>query len=474
MLLVCLCLGAADTADAARRKSRRAARPIPDRSAHIVVDAATGTIIAEKNATAPRYPASLTKMMTLYLTFEKIEEGRLRKNDRLEVSSHAAAQSPSKLGLRPGSTLRVEDGILALVTKSANDAAVVLAEGIGGSESRFAALMTQKARELGMKNTRFVNASGLHNPSQITTARDMALLSLALLRDFPREYRYFSTRSFTYGSIAHRNHNRLMETYDGMDGLKTGFVYASGYNLAASAVRGRHRLVGVVLGGNTAPARNKQMAQLLDAGFEHMQNHGAVAPTVVAENTTNTVVEEGDADIETDNDAAAVAATAPAAAVATKTATSTAQAQKKTPAASAQKSPKSANTQNRPDTEKKVTAKNLPQKSDSHADNAGGIAADTRIASLTAEARSRLAAQGVSGWGVQIGAFASHDAGVSALRRIQKSLPASIQAVGQPVIAPLMTSRGLIYRARLHNLTKDHAVSACRQIKENCLILAGE
>jgi D-alanyl-D-alanine carboxypeptidase len=236
-------------------------------SESIVIDAATGQVLSEMNADAITYPASLTKMMTLYLTFEALNAGRLRLDQYLPVSTDAAYHAPTKLGLQPGDAVQVQDLILGLVTRSANDAAAVLAEGLGGSEPAFADRMTAKARQLGMTRTVYRNASGLPDAGQYTTARDVAQLALALYRDYPREYRYFSTRQFYFrGNIIH-THNRLLEWYDGADGIKTGFIGASGFNLAASAVRNGHRLIGVVMGGSSAGRRDREMAALLDQGF---------------------------------------------------------------------------------------------------------------------------------------------------------------------------------------------------------------
>ena len=206
-------------------------------------------------------------MMTLYMVFDALEHGTWSLNRKLPVSAAAAAQPPSKLGLRRGQTIKTEDAILALVTKSANDVAVVLAEALGGTESNFAKLMTAQARRLGMSRTTFRNASGLPDTGQVTTARDMALLAMALIRDFPQHYSYFSTRSFAFNGARHGNHNRLLGNYSGADGIKTGYIRASGYNLVASARRGGRRVIGVLLGGQTAAQRNRKMASLLDVGF---------------------------------------------------------------------------------------------------------------------------------------------------------------------------------------------------------------
>jgi D-alanyl-D-alanine carboxypeptidase len=233
----------------------------------IVVDAENGKALAERNADTQNYPASLTKMMTLYLLFEAVEQGKVKLDQQFTVSHWAAAQAPSKLGLIDGQTIAVRDLILGIVTKSANDAAVTVAENMAGSESAFAERMTQKARALGMTRTVYRNASGLPNPGQLTTARDLARLALALYRDFPKEYAYFATEEFTYNGVMHTNHNHLMQTFEGMDGIKTGYIRASGFNLAASAVRDNRRLIGIVMGGLTAHARDSEMAQLLNTAF---------------------------------------------------------------------------------------------------------------------------------------------------------------------------------------------------------------
>ncbi len=215
-------------------------------------------------------------MMTLYLTFEALNTGRLRIDQLLPVSVEAASKSPTKLGLRPGDAVAVQDLIYGIVTRSANDAAAVLAEGLGGSEPAFAEMMNRKAAQLGMRNTYYRNASGLPDPAQHTTARDTAQLALALYHDFPREYRYFATRSFVFRGVTIVGHDHLLDWYPGADGIKTGYIRASGFNLATSAVRGGHRLVGVVLGGLSGGSRDRQMGALLDQGFASI----GVAPVV--------------------------------------------------------------------------------------------------------------------------------------------------------------------------------------------------
>lgn len=241
--------------------------PAAARYASIVVDHESGRVLQAQAADVPTYPASLTKMMTAYLTFEALRAGTLQLSTRLPVSARAASRPPSKLGLVAGSTIRVEDALRAILTKSANDAAVVLAEAIAGSEEAFAERMTRTARTLGMRRTVFKNASGLPDRGQVTTARDMARLASRLIRDHARHYHYFSQRSFTYAGRPQVNHNRLLGRYPGVDGLKTGYIAAAGYNLAASSVRNGRRVIAVVLGGKSPRLRDRQVMALLDQGF---------------------------------------------------------------------------------------------------------------------------------------------------------------------------------------------------------------
>jgi len=242
------------------------AKPNP-RYASIVIDAASGEVLSAANADAARYPASLTKMMTLYLLFEALDSGRLSLNDRLAVSSHAADQPPTKLWLKTGGRISVKDAILAMIVRSANDVAVVVAENLASSEPAFARRMTAKARELGMNDTLFRNASGLPDDAQITTARDMATLSMHLMRDFPQYYGYFARTEFRFRGKTVTGHNNLLDSYPGADGLKTGYINASGFNVATSAVHDGRRIVSVVMGGFTARSRDAHMARLLDRGF---------------------------------------------------------------------------------------------------------------------------------------------------------------------------------------------------------------
>lgn len=239
-----------------------------DRYAAIVMDARTNEVLLEDQADAQRYPASLTKMMTLYMLFEAVERGDLALDSRLTASRNASRQPPSRLGLRRGDTITVDQAIRALAVQSANDVATMVGERLGGTEARFAANMTTRARELGLTNSRFVNASGLPDTRIRTTARDMALLSQALWRDFPEYYHYFQTERFAWRRSSGRNHNRLLGSVDGVDGIKTGYTRASGFNLATMTERNGRRVIVVVLGGETSAARDAQVAHLIEGAYE--------------------------------------------------------------------------------------------------------------------------------------------------------------------------------------------------------------
>lgn len=252
------------------------------RYAALVVDARSGEVLFSRHADAPRFPASITKVMTLYLLFEELEAGRLSLDTRMNVSAHAQSQPPSELGLRSGQTITVRDAMLSLVTKSANDAAAVVAEHIGGTEWGFAQRMTQTAHSIGMRSTTFRNASGLPNSEQRTTAHDLVLLGRAIQERFPRRYEIFTTQSFRYGGRTYRNHNRLLGSVRGVDGIKTGYTRASGFNLLSSVrADGRH-IVAVVLGGRTGASRNAHMRDLIAQHLPRATTGPRTAPTIVA------------------------------------------------------------------------------------------------------------------------------------------------------------------------------------------------
>jgi D-alanyl-D-alanine carboxypeptidase len=241
------------------------------RFATVLMDAGTNEILYAEQATAIRHPASITKVMTLYLVFDALEAGRLRPDDRVVISSHAASQRPSKLGLAPGQSLSVEDAIKVVAVKSANDIAVALAEKVGGTEQNFARLMTAKARQLGMRQTMYANASGLPDPAHFSSAQDIAILSAAMIRNHPNHYGCFAEQSVSYGRLRMANHNKLLGVVPGVDGIKTGFTNDSGFTLTASAVRNGRRLIAVVLGSPSGWQRDRDITSLLNAGFTALE-----------------------------------------------------------------------------------------------------------------------------------------------------------------------------------------------------------
>jgi D-alanyl-D-alanine carboxypeptidase len=375
------------------------------KNASIVVDAETGRVIEEHNADALNYPASLTKMMTLYLTFEAVETGRLRLDQKLPVSARAANRAPSKLGLDPGDSITVREAILALVTKSANDAASVIAEALGGgSESTFAEKMTLKARKLGMSNTVFRNASGLPDPAQHTTARDLSTLALALYRDFPDEYRYFGTREFHFRGAVHANHNHLMKAFEGMDGIKTGFTNASGFNLAASAVRDNRRLVAVVMGGESARSRDRHMAELLNSAFANRL--GRPAPTMVASTAA--------LDDEDEPGGTTVAGRAA----------------------------------------KVVSALSPIRRAEA--------------APVAAAAAPRRAVSDTRRWAIQLGAFSKQAAAEKAVATAAAKVPHG-RSKGAQILKPAKTDKEHAFRARLVNFGEKEARDACRLLRKKHL-----
>jgi D-alanyl-D-alanine carboxypeptidase len=296
---------------AAKRHTSKAGEQMV--AAAIVVDMNTGVILYSKEPDTPRYPASLTKMMTLYILFGCLKDGKISLSSNLTVTAHAESQAPTKLGLKQGTTIKVEDAIKALVTQSANDAAVTIAENLAGTETNFARYMTQTARSLGMTNTTFRNASGLPDEEQVTTARDMATLATHLIHDYPQYYSVFQTRYFTYNGRKYRNHNHLLFGYKGTDGIKTGYTRASGFNLAASVQRGNKHLVAVVLGGKTGAQRDAAMRALLDKHFAEASSTKPTPEQLVA------ALVPPDAVTQAPAQAAKPVASKPAAALATTT-----------------------------------------------------------------------------------------------------------------------------------------------------------
>ena len=431
------------------------------RYASIVVDGETGEVLRSRNADIRRYPASLTKMMTLYLLFEAIDEGRLSLTSKLKVSKRAAGQPASKLGLRAGSTIRVEDAIKALAVKSANDIAVVVAEALGGTEVEFARQMTRKAKALGMSRTTFRNASGLPNRKQRSTARDMAQLARALMRDFPHRYHYFDDESFRYRGRVHRSPNKLLGSYRGMDGIKTGYIRASGFNLAASAERDGRRVVAVVFGGKTARSRNRHMANLLDLGFTRIAERDAKRGRVRYAGIPRPPAGSG------------LAAPAPrfkpapimvAAATPEELAEGAA-----APAAEPIESGEAAPAQDA----SRPPARDLPL---AKPESETTVAAAPVVAPETPTSPKAFREDSVTArpWGIQVGAYESVTAAQIAMRRASARAPLLSDALA--TLEPSPVGPDTLYRARFLGLYKSDAQRACKALRTApmpCVIIRG-
>lgn len=385
--------------------------------AALVVNAETGAILHQRNASAQRYPASLTKMMTLYLTFDALEKGKIKMNTYLRASERAASQPPLGLDLQEGQQISVRDAINALVVKSANDVAVVLAEGVGGSEWQFARMMTAKARELGMSNTTFMNASGLHNPQQVTTAVDLAKLAIALQRDFPQYYSMMSTLRFTYKGVKYETHNRVTKNYPGATGGKTGYVNASGFNLVTTAKRGNMNLVGVVLGGVTYKKRDAQMVSLLNNAFARGNTTTAVAKAPAAPQTTQQMAQ-------------AAPAAAPIAKAAVAPQKEVTEAPAKRPIVVARKMEKLEKTSYR---------------------------------SKKGKAREQSSAATPRNWAVQVGQFRKEQQANAAVNRAKSIAGDALDSA--KVSVSRTGSKGRIHTAKLANLTENEAKSACSALR---------
>jgi D-alanyl-D-alanine carboxypeptidase len=291
-LIFTMTVQASDAEARPRKKAKqaRAASHYAPPFAALVVDANTGKILYAKNENELRYPASVTKVMTLYMLFEQLEKGRMSLDTPIRMTAHAASMAPSKLGIRPGGSISAEDAIKALVTKSANDVAAAIADHIGGSEPRFAEMMTARARALGMSRTTYANASGLPDTRQVTTARDLVLLGRAIQERFPKYYGYFATHNFRYAGASIRNHNRLLGRIEGVDGIKTGFTNKSGFNLLTSVRRDGQHVVAAVLGGTSAASRDRIMANLIEDKIQYAST-SKTAPSVLARARLDDVIE---------------------------------------------------------------------------------------------------------------------------------------------------------------------------------------
>jgi D-alanyl-D-alanine carboxypeptidase len=506
-------LAIASDADArGRRHARRAAaesyQPPP---ASIVVDANSGAVMQASNADSPRHPASLTKIMTLYLLFERLEAGIIKLATEMPVSPHAAAQAPSKLGLKPGETIRVETAIRAIVTKSANDVAVIVAESLGGDEVSFARLMTAKARALGMKSTTYRNASGLPDDQQITTARDQAILGRAIQDRFPTQYRYFATRTFDFRGKSMRNHNHLLGSVEGVDGIKTGYIHDSGFNIVTSVRRGTRHIVAVVFGGRTAKARDARVISLINNNVNIAAVKRTAPPLVEGVETAAARGKDNK-----DKEQTTTATVTPVAPAVTQIAA---------PAAAAANAPEPGSTDPiRPNAVKTVTvqpgtvrtASLSPLPSDSRklmpAPATANAATVTTIATVKSEtpappppaakpgaltakiaqisqttqvasagdsvpvpaAASELAAKPRSGgWMIQVGAFPEEKEAKDRLSTCQSKAKDQL-GKADPFTERVAKGAKTLYRARFAGLDKDQAEAACKSLKNNeipCMLL---
>ncbi len=441
------------------------------RYASIVMDADTGLILSESRANRSLHPASLTKMMTLLMTFEAIEKGELSMKDRVRISRHAANMVPSKLDLPVGSSIRVEDAIYSLVTKSANDVAVALAEHLGQSESNFAKMMTNRAHEIGMTRTVFRNASGLHNPRQISTARDMSKLARVIINRYPSYYRYFSTKNFTYRGKTYRNHNRLMARYDGMDGMKTGYVQASGFNLVSSAVRNNRRLIGVVFGGRTSKSRNAHMAKLMDRGFAKMNDIRVANIKVPLPPRKPGILVA----LQTLNDMKPASG---AEAGDTKWASLNSSLQNGVFSRLIGEGDSDPVASKRIETGLMAIAAHKGEKIPEKYMQIVSIDSDKTAltpfkSDIQKQAHSSAKKKGptINGpWAIQVGAFASRAKTDRVISNALKNLPSELTEAN-PMIAPLSTDTGWVFRGRLSGYTRDQALQACSYLQD-CLPIA--
>lgn len=395
--------------------------------ASIVLDAETGKVLSSRYPDKIVHPASLTKMMTMYMVFREIEAGRMSLNQSITVSSHAASQPPSKVGLRAGSRIKVKDALGLVVTLSANDLATALGEAVSGSESKFARDMTNVAHAMGMNSTQFRNANGLPNSGQVTSAKDMAILARALLYHYPQHYHFFGIKNYSYNGKSYHNHNRLMNTFAGMDGIKTGFINDSGFNLVASAKRNNRRLIGVVFGGRSWQTRNSHMAELLNSGFDKIKYEQPVV-TQVAYKTLDPILGQGAAPSTLSN---APASSPVAARVAT--------------AAPIARTTASASTI------VSAPAQRL---------NEG----------MRTPAQQNPAATYANSWGIQVGAYSDQNLTLSVASRTAQTLGAKYGVQAQPIVVPFQSQNGLIYRARVGGLSQEQAVQACRTMT-SCLVV---
>jgi D-alanyl-D-alanine carboxypeptidase len=403
---------------------------VSGRDAYIILDATSGRELSSDQPDELRHPASLTKLMTIYLTFSALDSGRLSLGDGLPVSINALNAPPTKMGLTPGGTVNVRDATMALVTRSANDAAVALAEALGGDEASFAQMMTSKARQLGMSSTVFRNASGLPNREQVTTARDLARLGFALMRDFPHYYPIFSVQSFPYRGRILENHNRMLGSYEGADGLKTGYTNASGFNLVMSAMRDNRRLIGVVMGGDSAGQRDRMMAMLMDQGF-------ASAATMRLSAWTN---------IRKPPSARYAAANFDPSLVIPETTPRLAVARAEPQAAPVAPPPAPPPVQ--PQVGQRVAGPAVPTPAapPEPSPSPGGVS--------------------IGSWVIQVGSFNDSEAAQLALGRASVALSESVRSTAAATVEEVQMANKTFQRARLTNLSQAQAVDGCKRLEK--------
>lgn len=451
--------------------------------AAIVVDAKTGKVLHAKNADAQRYPASLTKMMTLYMLFGALDSGKVTMDTKLKVSAFASRQSPTKLGLKPGSTITVRDAMLGLITKSANDAAVVIAENLAGSEPAFAKKMTATARRIGMSRTTFRNASGLPNPGQVTTARDMATLGRALSDHYPEYYKYFSTRSFVFKGRRINGHNNLLGRVRGVDGIKTGYIRASGFNLVTSMNRDGRHVVATVIGGTSARARDAQMRALLDQYFAKAstkRGSGALIAEAEIEDEAPEMLALAPAPRARPEIAAAAAIVDDApevevanAADASDVGTDDAETEAYDAVVAAEDG--SAKVVATPEV---VTASVMPRPAplanDESETEDQGIAQGDTDDSGAADAAAILAAPVVTGWKIQIAATPTAEGADAMLGKARAAAP-KLLADATPTVETVKKGKSTLYRARFAGFAdKDAAWAACGALEKrdfSCLAI---
>ena len=389
---------------------------VSSKDSYLIVDATSGRELASDRPDELRHPASLTKLMTLYLTFSALDSGQLSLGDSLPVSLSALNAQPTKMGLM-GGTVMVRDAVMGLVTRSANDAAIVLGEALGGDEDNFVRQMTLKARQLGMSSTVFRNASGLPNREQVTTARDLARLAYALLRDFPHYYPVFSVQSYVYRGRPLENHNRMLLSYAGADGLKTGYTAASGFNLVMSAVRNNRRLIGVVMGGDSAFTRDRLMADLMDRGFETAQSMSLSAwtsprvPPSARYAAANFIPGAGFPEVSRIGQVV-----------------------------------------------KAEPAPSMP--------TTAVIPAPIQLATASPTAPLGLGAPTIGSWVIQVGSFNDSHSAELALERATSALPDPIRSHGSATIDEVQMAQRTFHRARLTNLSQAEAIDGCKKLSQ--------